>query len=150
MQPDINLDWEELLAEEAQTPSIPEARKSNLSTTSDSLSGDEDDSPLPHIAITEHMKRLQIDREDGGVFLGASSGFMLIKDAMTLKSQYTGETDSGGFKRTQYWESKPVRHYRDISLSLRDAESLSRSGNCALRLGKPLVMSFPNPTYCNP
>lgn len=131
-QPDINLHWDELGAEDKQTP---------LSTpTSRSSSDDEDD--LVHITISEHLSKLKIDGDDVK-FHGSSSNIMLVKHAMDVKTQYAGAPNPGArFKRPQYWGHHAVSLHHTGSHSF-CADLHVPSGRKPLDLGTfPQVTDF--------
>jgi len=83
-------------------------------TSSDSptaaTSSSQDDDDLAHVALAEHLKLLSLDAIDKR-FFGESSGFMLLRSAHGVKSEFTGvdSFNARHFKRPKYWGSQPVR-----------------------------------------
>ncbi|KAF5370577.1 hypothetical protein D9758_001905 [Tetrapyrgos nigripes] len=66
-----------------------------------------DDEDLAHIALAEHLKLLSLDAVDKR-FFGDSSGFMLMKSAHVVKSEFTGvdSFNSRHFKRPKFWTAQ--------------------------------------------
>lgn len=54
------------------------------------------------------MKKLEVNAIDTR-FFGLSSGFQLIKNAINVKNEYTGNPRQTHFKRPAYWRLHPVR-----------------------------------------
>ena len=72
---------------------------------------DTDDNNADVVALTDNLDRLKIE-SDQHRFFGKSSNFMLIKQALDLKKEYTGEDYSAGpvlgLKRREFWAPPPV------------------------------------------
>ncbi|THV02448.1 hypothetical protein K435DRAFT_749568 [Dendrothele bispora CBS 962.96] len=68
----------------------------------------EDEFDLAHVALAEHLKLLSLDAIDKR-FFGESSGFMLMRSAHGVKSEFTGvdSFNSKHYKRPKYWAAQP-------------------------------------------
>lgn len=104
LQPGINLEWQQ---EETGSTTFSTSQLSIPSA--DDSSEDEDDISEPDIGITEQISQLEMSSRVGAKFLGSGSGFILVKDAMDVKSKSTGSPQSGHLKRPEYWQLQPVR-----------------------------------------
>ena len=77
----------------------------NSGTTKLSVTPHGDD---PTLGLAEDLKRMGLAPHDSG-FFGRSSGGMLVRTAVELKNEYTGDDRMFGNQRTEFWGTKPVR-----------------------------------------
>ena len=77
----------------------------NSDTTKFSVTPHDDD---PALGLAEDLKRMGLAPNDSG-FLGKSSGGMLVRTAIELKNEYTGDPRMFGNQRADFWDAKPVR-----------------------------------------
>lgn len=101
-----------------------------------------------HLIITENLKQLSLEPKEYR-FFGKSSGAMLIKTAMELKNEYSGQvpaTKPGllGLKRNEFWTSRPVR--LDVSLISPSQMLIRSSGKMSCQqIHSPLAIPFQTP-----
>lgn len=71
------------------------------------LTSEDDD--LEHEDVIEHLKLLSVESLHDR-FFGSSSGFMLAKNAMNIKKEFTGQNSFEAMpRRLEFWNLRPVR-----------------------------------------
>jgi hypothetical protein len=94
------------------------------------------DDDFGHIRLSNHLKNLAIDPVPNR-FFGNSSGMTLIRTAVDLKHEYTGQQKTGPYQvlssgRPEFWTTEPVRTPKFLFLR-RSLTVLSSGKNCLAR-----------------